>query len=252
MCYNVKALLRSQLKRARIKGLYQDVEAIQKELFDLGVNNLYQASGFSHPKLMIYPDLESAPIPVLWGLVPNWVKDKQQQLQIWNQTLNARAETIFEKPAFRDSARSKRCLIYIDGFYEHHHFAGKTYPFYIAPKDAEPFVLAGLWAEWKDPETKSKLITFSIVTTSGNSLLAKIHNNPKLDGPRMPVILPEELGDIWLNPDKSQKELAELLLPYPDELMQVHTVNKLSGKGVIANDPNATNEFLYPELKIEL
>jgi len=129
MCYNVKALLWSQLKRARRKGMYQDADAIQIQINELGVTNLYQASGFTHPKMLIYQDSESEPIPATWGLVPHWVKDNAGKVQIWNSTLNARGESIFEKPSFRDAAKSKRCLIYLDGFYEHHHYNGKTYPF---------------------------------------------------------------------------------------------------------------------------
>lgn len=116
----------------------------------------------------------------------------------WNNTLNARGETIFEKPSFRTSAKNHRCIIYVAGFYEHHHYNNKTYPFFIYRKDAQPMALAGLWSEWKNPDTGGRLNTFSIVTTKGNKMMARIHNNPKLKEPRMPVILPSELEDEWL------------------------------------------------------
>lgn len=93
---------------------------------------------------------------------------------------------------------TRRCLIYIDRFYEHHHFEKQTYPFYIFKKHLSPIILVGLFIEWINPQTKGKLLTFSIVTTTGNQLLSKIHNNPKLKESRMPVILHEELADKWL------------------------------------------------------
>ncbi len=250
MCYNVKALLESQLKRARKQGHYQDAQDIQLKLFDMGVTNLYQSSGFTHPKMLIYIDQDSEPLVGIWGLIPHWVKDNAQKVKLWNTTLNARGESIFEKPSFRDAAKSKRCLIYLDGFYEHHHLGGKTYPFFIRKQDSEPFAVAGLWSEWMDRENKSKLITFSIVTTIGNPMMAKIHNNPKLEGPRMPVILPEELADHWIDPGKSQKELNELLLPFPEELLTAHTVYHIAGKDSKGNVPAAEEEFIYPEFKL--
>jgi putative SOS response-associated peptidase YedK len=250
MCYNVKALLRSQLLRARRAMNEQAIEEIQGRLFELGVNDLHQVSGFSHPKLIIYPEVNSVPLVATWGLVPNWVKDEKGKVQLWNSTLNARGETIFEKPSFRDSAKAKRCLVYLDGFYEHHHQGGKTYPFFIIRKDGEPFPVAGLWAEWTDRETKSKLISFSIVTTRANEMMTRIHNNPKLEGPRMPVILPEELADRWLDHSLNQQELTQLLLPFDDEWLSAHTVARISGKESKGNVPEATDEHHYEELKI--
>ena len=248
MCYNVKALLQSQLKRAKLNGHDEEVKEIQLNLFELGLTDLHQATGFTHPKLFIYTDPTSFPRVATWGLVPNWVKNNEEKLQTWNTTLNARGESIFEKASFRDAAKSKRCLVYLDGFYEHHHFGGKTYPFFICRQDAEPFPVACLWSEWTDNENKSKLITFSIVTTVGNTMMARIHNNPKLDGPRMPVILPDELADSWLDLSKSQEELDDLLLPFDDELLTSHTVNRILGKESKGNVAEASQEHFYAEL----
>lgn len=249
MCYNVKALLQSQLKRAQRQGRLEEAQEILHKLIEMEVPDLHQVSGFSHPQLLIYTEKDSLPVVATWGLVPNWVNNEDQKLKLWNTTLNARGETIFEKPAFRESAKWKRCLIYLDGFYEHHHFNGKTYPFFVQKKDAEPFAVAGLWAEWTDPKTHKRLITFSIVTTEGNKMMTKIHNNPKLEGPRMPVILPHELEDVWINPQKSQIELSQLMLPFPEDLLQSHTVSRISGKESKGNIPDADKEFSYEELR---
>lgn len=212
----------------------------------------FHVSSFQYTKLVIYTNIDPYhPIISQWGLIPHWVKDIRQKESIWNKTLNARGETIFEKPSFRQAAKTNRCLIYIDGFYEHHHLKGKMYSYYITRQDREPFVLAGLWSDWVDHESEEVLNTFSIVTTEGNSMMALIHNNPKLIGPRMPLILPEQLADHWLDPiedDLDRKEIEELIQSYPEDQMQAHTVGKLRGKNAVGNTPEATRVVIYPEL----
>lgn len=252
MCYNVKASVESQLKRAQKAGYYKDAEEIKSSLSELGVKNINHASGFSHPKLFIYTEPDAEPVPAIWGLVPHWVKNNEQRLKIWNQTLNARGDSIFEKPSFRDAAKSHRCVVYVDGFFEFHYHHNRAYPFYIRRKDGKPIPIAGLWSEWYDRENNEKLRTFTIITTDGNKLLTKIHNNPKLaDNARMPALLTEDKADQWISPDKNEKELTQLLLPFPDELLEAHPVKKIIGKGVKENDPEADKEVVYPELKEE-
>ncbi|NND63487.1 MAG: SOS response-associated peptidase [Flavobacteriaceae bacterium] len=253
MCYDIKASLEAQLMRARRKGDEQAVQEIIEKLVPLSDLPIYHASGFQHPKLLIYTH-EEPDIPVVstWGLVPHWVKDKDQLKKFWNNTLNARGETIFEKPSFRQSARTNRCILYVDGFYEHHHFEGKTYPFFIHKKDKSPLAIAGLWSEWIDKETGEILNTFSIVTTEGNSLLSKIHNNPKLKGPRMPLILPAEIEDKWLNPiedDVDIQVINELIQSYPDDELDAYTVSKLRGKEYLGNVKETAAPKEYSELK---
>jgi putative SOS response-associated peptidase YedK len=241
MCYDAKALLRTQLKRAR---KYKDEEAIKEIQGELKFMNYYHVSGFSHPKLFIYTNTEpEKPTSGVWGLLPVWAKDKE----IWNNTLNARVETIFEKPAFKDSAKNKRCLIYLDGFYEHQHVKGKTYPYYIFRNDSDHIAVAGLWNDWTDKQTGEILTTFSIVTTKANNLMSVIHNNPKLPEPRMPLILDESLEDAWLNMS-SESELKDLAASFPDEKMEAHTVQRLKGAAAVGNVQEASEKFLYPEL----
>ena len=252
MCYDIKASLEAQLNRARRNNDEQAIKEIIEKLLPLTDIPIFHASGFSHPKLFIYTDEQPIqPTVASWGLVPHWVKDREQLKKLWNNTLNARGETIFDKPSFRDSARHKRCLIYIDGFYEHHHFKGKTFPFYIRGKNNEPLTLAGLWSQWRDPETGELLKTFTIVTTEGNSLLAKIHNNPKLEGPRMPLILPSELQDEWLQPVEDEldiQQIEELIGSYPAEWLEAYTVHRLRGKEYLGNVPETAEPVVYEEL----
>lgn len=252
MCYDIKASLEAQLSRSRRKNDAQAVEEIIEKLGPLTDLPLYHTSGFSHPELLIYTDRSpDFPEVATWGLVPHWVQNEADMKKQWNNTLNARGETIFEKPSFRSSAKSNRCIVYVDGFYEHHHYNGKTYPFFIYRRDNKPMALAGLWSEWSNPEKGGILNTFSIVTTSGNNMMAKIHNNPKLKGPRMPVILPTELEDKWLDPindDLDIKKIKELIMEYPEDELATHTVAKLRGKEYAGNVETISDKMDYEEL----
>lgn len=253
MCFDVKSRLIAQLKRAKHRGDTELIGDLNEKIKEWELVDYYHISGFSHPRLLIYTDTDPyMPLPATWGLVPFWVKSEDQKNRIWNSTLNARGETIFEKPAFRSSAESKRCLIYVDGFYEHHHFNGKTYPFYIQRYDGEPFAIAGLWSSWRD--TGGILLnTFTIVTTVGNSMMSEIHNNPKMQGPRMPVILGEEKTGLWLQPIKTpldKRMIENLLQPLPDKELKAHTVRQLRGKYASGNSPQASEEYFYPDLEM--
>ncbi|WP_276391284.1 SOS response-associated peptidase [Eudoraea chungangensis] len=252
MCYDIKASLEAQLKRARHYGNEQAIEEIIEKLLPYSDLPSYHVSGFSHPRLFIYPDKTPyQPILAYWGLIPSWIKDRSQVKKYWNNTLNARGETIFEKPSFRDAAKKNRCLFIIDGFYEHHHYKGKTFPFYVSRRDNVPMSLAGLWSEWIDKSTGEVVTTFTIITTEANPLLRKIHNNPKLKGPRMPVILSGEAAENWLKPLNEQEDstkLKDLLKPYPVEVLKAHTVQRLRGRNYPGNIKSITEEVEYKEL----
>lgn len=252
MCYDIKTSLEAQLSKAKRRGDLQAIEEIKRKLIPYTDLPIHHASGFSHPKLLIYPDRSpDYPEVATWGLVPHWVKDREHLKKFWNNTLNARGETIFEKPSFRNSARNKRCLIYADGFYEHHHYKGKTYPFFVHHRNNTPLVLAGLWSEWLDEETGELLVSFSIVTTEGNELLTKIHNNPKLQGPRMPLIIPQEIEDRWLDPVDDEldiKAIQQLIRSYPNDVLEAYTVRRLRGKEYIGNVEEISEPFEYEEL----
>ncbi|SDS20951.1 Putative SOS response-associated peptidase YedK [Formosa sp. Hel1_31_208] len=253
MCYDIKASLEAQLSRARRRGDLMAIAEIEEKLVPYTDLPLHHASGFSHPELLIYTDSSPEfPEVATWGLVPHWVRDEEQLKKLWNNTLNARGETIFKKPSFRDAAKHQRCIIYIDGFYEHHHFNNKTYPFYIHKKDNEPIALAGLWSKWINPETGGHIKTFTIVTTEGNMMMSKIHNNPKIKGPRMPLILHKNLEDKWLDSIENQsdiKTLQGLIRAYPEDELQAHTVRKLRGKDYMGNVAEIAEPFNYNDLE---
>ncbi len=151
-----------------------------------------------------------------WGLIPAWAKDES----IGSRMINARAETLAEKPSFKNLLRSRRCLIVADGFYEWKtEEKGKT-PMYITLNDNKPFAFAGLWDEWKNPDGEP-IQSCTIITTEPNELMVSIHN-------RMPAILRPAACADWLNPQlKDADVLTHWLKPYPAERMQARAVSKL-------------------------
>lgn len=252
MCYDIKTSLETQLKRAEKDQNLQAIEDIRERLAPLTDLPLHHASGFTHPELLIYMDRSpNFPEVATWGLVPHWTKDTEQQKKLWNATLNARGETLFEKPAFRDAAKHQRCIIYVDGFYEHHHQAGKTYPFFVQHKEQQPLALAGLWSEWRNPETKGLLRSFTIVTTEANALMQHIHNNPKLKASRMPFILSQELEEAWLKPitnEVDKEGIQKLIAPLQDGELTAYPVARLRGKEYQGNVPGVSDEVTYAAL----
>jgi len=142
-----------------------------------------------------------------WGLVPSWAKDAR----IGNKMINARAETILEKPSFRKPLQSKRCLVPVSGFYEWHDTGQGKIPYHIYLKDEPVFALAGLYDTWLDPDGQ-ELDTYTIVTTSANSFMERLHN-------RMPVILPQDREDMWLDPATPLSGLVSLMSPFAPQKM---------------------------------
>jgi putative SOS response-associated peptidase YedK len=259
MCYDVTSGLKALIKYAKHRHDHPDyIRSLEKQLekWLTTMQAYYYVSGYAHPQLMVFTNEKPNEAQFFnWGLIPYWTKDLVQAKQLANQTLNARAETIFEKPAFRNSAKYKRCLVYLDGFYEYHHANNKTYPFLISNKNEEPMAMAGLWDEWIDKDSGEIFKTVSIVTTKANTLMGKIHNNPKLEEPRMPVILPKEKQDEWLMPfenENDQQKLLNLLVPNDSHLLTFHTVQKLKGKGALGNVPQTTQIYNYEDLDKEL
>ena len=151
-----------------------------------------------------------------WGLVPSWSKD----LIFGSHLINARSETVAEKPTFRHAIKYRRCIVPTSGFYEWDHTGGKKQPYYIQLADRSPMCLAGLWESWKAPDG-SELETFAIVTTTANKLIDPIHD-------RMPVILYPDSFNLWLSHNMHDPEqLQPLYLPFPAEELTVHKVPDL-------------------------
>ncbi len=180
-----------------------------------------------------------------WGLVPFWAKD----LKIGSKMINARSETVADKPAFRRAYAKRRCLIPADGFYEWAKLAGSTskQPYFIARNDDEPLAFAGLWERWRPTTDETGdagdagqggegdvVETCTILTCAPNKTMSPIHN-------RMPVLLPNRHWDFWLSPDSALAELATLMQPAPDDLLVATpvttAVNNVRNNGAHLIDP---------------
>ena len=153
-----------------------------------------------------------------WGLIPSWAKDPK----IGNRMINARSETLAEKPSFRNAYKRRRCLVLADGYYEWQKIPGEKtkQPVYIRLKSQKPFAFAGLWAVWKGTGMDELLCSCTIITCPPNAVLAEIHH-------RMPVILPADAYAAWLAPDDQSSEVLQpLLVPYADEEMEAYPVSR--------------------------
>ena len=180
-------------------------------------------------------EAESRDVAMLrWGLVPFWAKD----ISIGYKLINARSETLQEKPSFKNAFKNRRCLILADGFYEWQKPAAKSgpkAPFRFTLKDEKPFAFAGLWESWHSPEDE-EIQSCTIITCEPNSLLAQVHN-------RMPVILDRNNCWDWLA-EKPENELAKLLKPYPADRMKGYPV------GQMVNNPRVDDINLIKPLAI--
>ena len=172
----------------------------------------------SQPVAVIPNDGQNSLTMFKWGLVPFWAKDPS----IGDRMINARSETLAEKPSFRNAFRRRRCLILSDGFYEWKQdpaLKGKT-PVYIRFEDGRPFAFAGLWEIWNSTDG-SEIRSCTIITTQPNTLLQPIHN-------RMPVILPPDSYQEWLSQeDRNPDKYNHLLVPYPSEELVAYPVSKM-------------------------
>jgi putative SOS response-associated peptidase YedK len=151
---------------------------------------------------------------VRWGLLPSWVKDPKTFALL----INARGETVLEKPAFRAAMKRRRCLIPADGFYEWQVEGGRKRPFFVRAKSGAPLAFAGLWETWIGPNGE-ELETAAIVTTRANQMLAPIHD-------RMPVIVPPEAFDLWLDcANVDAQTAAALITPAPEDLLEAYEIS---------------------------
>ena len=149
-----------------------------------------------------------------WGLIPSWADDPR----IGNRTINARAETAAERPAFRAAFRQRRCLIVADGFYEWQSSGSRKQPYYIHLEQQQPFAIAGLWETWEGPD-HAAIESCTLLTTEPNSLVRPIHD-------RMPAIVAPDEYTAWLDPTQQRPEqLLPLLQPYPSEAMTAYQVS---------------------------
>ena len=162
-----------------------------------------------------------------WGLIPSWSKEAKG-------IINARVETIAEKPSFKESFEKRRCLILADGFYEWERNGKISQPYYFRMRDAAPFAFAGIWDRWQCDDRS--ITSCAIVTTTANELLAEFHT-------RMPVILRPDSYDAWLSEDSRAADLKDLLVPFASDQMMSHAVSH------DVNDAKVDDATLLREVK---
>jgi putative SOS response-associated peptidase YedK len=148
-----------------------------------------------------------------WGLIPHWAKD----MKIGYKMINARGETLAQKPSFRAAFKKRRCLVVADGFYEWQHSGSSKQPYFVHFKDNSFFGFAGLWESWNSPDGNI-MESCTIITTLPNELIKEIHD-------RMPVILHPEQYELWLHASSPEQSLLNLIMPYPADEMAVYRIS---------------------------
>ncbi len=170
-----------------------------------------------------------------WGLVPSWAKDPD----IGYKLINARAETIADKPSFRDAFRYRRCLVPASGFYEWDRTKSPRQPYYFHPGKSEIMAMAGIWEHWLHP-SGSEILSVSLITTAANKLMEPIHH-------RMPLILPKEAWNPWLDTNNVKPSIGRFLdVNQPDEFLTCHPVSLEVNKGSV-DAKELIDEALLPE-----
>lgn len=208
MCFTVS------FEGKAIKAVKEHLQTYPKLEMRGEFNNLYYlVSGFSHPKLPVFKN--DAVEICEWGLIPSFAKNEEKAKELANMTLNARSDTIHQKPSFKNSIKKNRCILPLDGFYEWQHNGKLKQPYYIYPSDETVFYLGCIYNN----------NTFSIITTDANPLMAKIHNTKK----RMPLILPKSSIETWVDPTTDIALVDQMMQPYSTELMSAHTISTDAG-----------------------
>jgi putative SOS response-associated peptidase YedK len=207
----------------------------------------YHVGAFENVKLPVITNKNPKQVDLFnWGLIPFWVKNEKSANDIKERTVNARSETIFEKPAFRGSAGKKHCLVIADGFFEWRYFQGKNYPYYIKLKNREAFSIAGLWDCWDNKATGEQIYSYTIITTEANPLMAKIHNKKK----RMPAILKKEDEQKWISSSMNKEDTMNILKPFNENEMEAYTISKLiTARDEDPNVPAVLKQFQYNNLE---
>lgn len=235
MCFTIEVHL---TRKAIEKRFPVDASA----LYDFDFNYFYRA--FDHPLIPVVTQEDPERVQLMeWGLIPAWAGDRETAGRIRKGTYNARAESLAEKPSFRQPFQRGRCWVIAHGFFEWQQRVQGKIPWYVRLKNDDPFVLAGLYDRWRDPVEGNLMHTFTVITTRANPLLEKIHNTKK----RMPVILNADSESDWISSDLSLQRSAQLLIPFPEEQLHAHIVsNMLLRAETRPDDPAVIRPFEPP------
>ena len=208
------------------------------EFFDADVGALEFLPRYNIAPMQVTPVIRQRPNGervahlLRWGLIPSWSKDET----IAARLINARGESVAEKPSFRAAYKSRRCIVPASGFYEWQKIHGGKQPYLIRPQDDELFGFAGLWERWSRPDGEP-LDTFTVITTNANEIVAPVHD-------RMPVILIQEDFGVWMAMDSEPERLRSLIRPCPPERIRMYPVSRAIGS--VANDSSTLIEPAVP------
>lgn len=214
MCFH-NSMSAKAVKLAARYGRKSDIIEIAQDI----INEQYHVNAFNFPKCPVITPSEEIQV-FNWGLIPFWTKTEEDAEEIRKMMLNARADTIFEKPSFREPIMKKRCIVPSTGYFEWRHEGSKKIPYYIYLKDEPIFSMAGIYDIWLDKSTGVDHTTFSIITTDTNPLTDYIHNTKH----RMPAILSKEDEEKWLKSALSKADISALLKPYDVALMDAYAI----------------------------
>ena len=174
----------------------------------------YNVAPTDEAAVVVQRDERRAITTYRWGLIPHWATEAK----VASRMFNARAETLTTSPAFRAAFQRRRCIVPVDSFYEWKREGAIRQPYRVIRDDGRPLALAGLWAGWRDPATETIRRTFTIVTTTPNEALHDLHD-------RMPVVLPDDVWDLWLGPAPADPgELLGLLVPNDELELTIYPV----------------------------
>lgn len=211
MCFTVSIYASTHVVETAVGALFEDPEAYHP---------FFHVSGFVHPQLPLITAQDDPIIRMMnWGLVPRWTKDEEKAQQIRKMTLNARGETAFEKPSYRDAIVKRRGLLPVQGFVEWRHEDGKAYPHYVHCLESDIFTLGCIWEAWSGLGEENKFHSFSILTTEANVLMTYIHNKKH----RMPVIIDSVFREEWLRTD-DRHAIEHMMLPQEDGKLEAFPV----------------------------
>ena len=208
----------------------------------------YFISGFTYPCLPVIAGNGGLHTEyAYWGLIPDWVKSTEKAIEMRSYGLNAKGETLNQKPMFKKAFEHHRVLVPMAGFYEWRQIGKRKFPYYIKPTEADFFLVAGLASQWANPDTGEEQETFTIVTCPSGPLLSTIHNS-KL---RQPLILPEEDWQTWIY--GRETDVLPLVKPCSDSLLSAFTVGPLASyTKQNRNVPTVQQPFDYPETGSQL
>jgi putative SOS response-associated peptidase YedK len=201
----------------------------------------YHVNAFDFPKVgLVMQQSPKLLNSAHWGLIPSFVKSEAEARTLSNNTINAKGETLYVRASFKDSVQNKKCVVFVDGFFEWQKQGARKIPYYIYNIDNSPLALAGLYNTWNNPETGEDIQTFSIITKEANALMAEIHNTKQ----RMPAILEHDEINDWLHATEKNK-INAFLEPNEHSNITAHTVN-LDLKLDNAANPKVILPFQHP------